>query len=170
MAREGLTPKQQAFVAAYVGEARGNATQAARLAGYSGSDRTLQVTGHEVLSNPKVSQAIAEHREKTQAAGILSAIECAVLLSGMATGQVTEPAQEGGEQPARIKDRVAAINVLAKIRGYEAATKTEHSGTVALEVSLTPEQDAALEQWLAVRDDEVIADRLRELGLTEASE
>lgn len=58
--KRSLTSKQQAFVDAYVGIARGNATKAARLAGYVGDDNVLAVTGHDNLRNPKIEQAIAE--------------------------------------------------------------------------------------------------------------
>jgi phage terminase small subunit len=39
-----LTTKQRLFVEAFIGAANGNATEAARLAGYQGSDDTLRVT------------------------------------------------------------------------------------------------------------------------------
>jgi len=53
-----LTLKQNLFVAAYLGEAHGNATLACKLAGYKGSDNTLGKSGHELLRHPKVTQAI----------------------------------------------------------------------------------------------------------------
>lgn len=49
-----LNARQQAFVDCYAG----NATDAARKAGYTGSDAVLGVTGHNLLKNPKVSAAI----------------------------------------------------------------------------------------------------------------
>jgi phage terminase small subunit len=55
MARE-LTTRQRAFVEAY----DGNGTQAARVAGYSGSDNTLSVTASELLRNPRIVEAIRE--------------------------------------------------------------------------------------------------------------
>jgi phage terminase small subunit len=54
---EGLTPKQQAFVDAYVGAAKGNATAAARMAGYS--DKTAYSIGHENLKKPEIEAAIS---------------------------------------------------------------------------------------------------------------
>ena len=54
-----LTPKQQKFVDFF----DGNATQAARDAGYKGSDRTLSVIGHENLRKPNILNAIIA-REK----------------------------------------------------------------------------------------------------------
>lgn len=53
-----LTEKQRRFVEAYMGEAAGNATEAARLAGYKGSDTTLCAVGSENLRKPLVARAI----------------------------------------------------------------------------------------------------------------
>ena len=53
-----LTPKQQAFVDAYVGEAKGNATKAALDAGYS--PKTAYSIAHENLKKPEIAQAISD--------------------------------------------------------------------------------------------------------------
>lgn len=55
-----LTEKQRRFVEAYMGEAKGNATEAARLAGYKGNRATLQAVGKENLSKPLISGAVAQ--------------------------------------------------------------------------------------------------------------
>jgi len=65
-----LTPKQAAFVAAYIGPARGNATEAARLAGYRGNTKTLGAIGDENLDKPGIKEAIAAYREKIERSGI----------------------------------------------------------------------------------------------------
>ena len=54
-----LTHKQSLFVVYYIGEADGNATEAAALAGYSGSRNTLRVVGGENLLKPAIKSAIA---------------------------------------------------------------------------------------------------------------
>lgn len=59
-----LTLKQRLFVEAYLGEAKGNATEAARLAGYKGSNKTLQVVGAENLSKPIISKLLTERVER----------------------------------------------------------------------------------------------------------
>lgn len=59
----GLTRKQQLFVEAYCGEARGNATEAARLAGYKGTAMTLGQVGAENLRKPQIAEAI-EQRDR----------------------------------------------------------------------------------------------------------
>ncbi len=57
---KALTAKQQRFVDAYAG----NATEAARLAGYTGSDAVLAVTGHDLLRNPKIAPLIAARESR----------------------------------------------------------------------------------------------------------
>lgn len=49
-----LTLKQQLFVDYYLGESNGNATEAARLAGYAGRENTLATVGKENLKKPDV--------------------------------------------------------------------------------------------------------------------
>lgn len=61
-----LTDKQHAFVAAYLGPAERNATEAARLAGY----RNPRQMGSETLSKPDVQAAIAEWREEVKTSAI----------------------------------------------------------------------------------------------------
>lgn len=58
-----LTLKQEAFKDAYLGEARGNATEAYRLAGYAGTGDTARINACKLLTNPNISAAIAKARE-----------------------------------------------------------------------------------------------------------
>lgn len=159
-----LTPKQAKFIAEYLGGANGNGAEAARRAGYKGNPHTLSQVAAENLTKPAIASVIREHRAQVVADGILTAQECAVLLSGMATGMIGEAQPEGGEAPAKHATRIAAINSLAKMRGYEAPTKTEVTGALAVEVSLSPEQDAALASWLLIRDDPRVVAILAEYG------
>lgn len=57
-----LTPKQQLFVSEYL--KTGNATEAARKAGYKGNDVTLSSVGKENLRKPLISRAIEERQQK----------------------------------------------------------------------------------------------------------
>lgn len=58
--KRALSAKQEKFVAAYLGEARGNATEAAALAGYRALKRaTLAEIGRENLRKPEIAVAIA---------------------------------------------------------------------------------------------------------------
>jgi phage terminase small subunit len=56
VAKEGLTPKQAAFVREYLLSL--NATQAAIKAGYS--EKTAEVIGHENLRKPQIQAAVAK--------------------------------------------------------------------------------------------------------------
>lgn len=55
-----LTGKQEAFARAYVGEAKRNATEAARMAGYEGTEASLRVAANKLVTNGNVSAFIAE--------------------------------------------------------------------------------------------------------------
>lgn len=59
-----LTERQRRFVEAYLGEACGNGTKAAGIAGYSGTYGTLAVTANGLLKHPKVSAAIEKARRE----------------------------------------------------------------------------------------------------------
>jgi phage terminase small subunit len=58
MAAKKLTAKQKKFVEAYVG----NATEAAKLAGYS--EKTAKAIGHENLTKPNLLEAVEKRQEK----------------------------------------------------------------------------------------------------------
>ena len=62
MAKPKLTPKQDAFVKAYLLNG-GNATQAAITAGYS--KKTAQAIGTENLCKPLIKDAIEKHQQKS---------------------------------------------------------------------------------------------------------
>ena len=64
MSSRPLTEKQRRFVEAYMGESRGNATDAAPRAGYVGSDATLAMVGNENLRKPKIRDAIQARQEE----------------------------------------------------------------------------------------------------------
>lgn len=55
---DGFTEMQRAFLEAYIGPARYNASEAARRAGYS--ERTAHAIGHELKNKPHIRTAIEE--------------------------------------------------------------------------------------------------------------
>src|SRR3954464_12660795 len=61
-AMTALSPKQRAFVLAYVIQTNASASQAARLAGYmdNGGGGSVRVTEYRLAHNPKVLAAIRE--------------------------------------------------------------------------------------------------------------
>ena len=65
-----LTTKQTKFIAAYLGPANGNATEAARQAGYAGTDDTLRSVGAENLTKPVIAEAIEASRAEIRNEGI----------------------------------------------------------------------------------------------------
>ena len=54
-----LSLKQRMFIEAYVGVSAGNATDAARRAGYRGNDKTLEAVGRENLAKPRIAEAVS---------------------------------------------------------------------------------------------------------------
>jgi phage terminase small subunit len=65
-----LTLKQRLFVEAYLGRAMGDATQAAKIAGYNATDRNLQTIGsclkyHEVIAQI-ISARVAEYMDSDE--------------------------------------------------------------------------------------------------------
>lgn len=85
-----LTPKQEAFKDEYIKNG-GNATQAAKAAGYAES--RAAVTGHELVRNSKISESIAEQMEqikKEQHRDIMSLAEIQERRSKIAKGEVED--------------------------------------------------------------------------------
>lgn len=66
----GLSLKQERFIAAYLGPARGNATEAARQAGYKGNAETLAEVGRQNLGKPGIAAVLATARAVIRAEGI----------------------------------------------------------------------------------------------------
>lgn len=58
-----FTGLQSAFIDAYVGEAKFNTTEAARLAGYKGNGNTLAQVGYENLRKPDIAREIKARLE-----------------------------------------------------------------------------------------------------------
>lgn len=109
MAKEmKLTPKQRAFCDYYI-ETKGNATQAAIMAGYS--EKTAKVIGSENLSKPYIAQYIEERMKPEEDRRIASAEDVAEYLSRVMFGE--EKDQFGLD--ASLSDRTDAAKTLARI-------------------------------------------------------
>lgn len=107
-----LTAKQQAFVDAYVGEARLNGIKAAEIAGYSANAKALSAAAVENLRNPVIQAAIREFLElhSMTAGEVLAALtHVAKLPIEEFPGVLADPRQ--------IKNKVQALAVLAKHHG-----------------------------------------------------
>lgn len=124
-----LTPKQQRFVDAYTGEAKGNGAQAARLAGYKGTPAALRTMAQENLAKPLIAAAIAAITEEMRAPLIASRKERQALLTKMLRESVTEEVVvtvgtgmgcsqiEKTRKDISARDRLKALELLGKMQG-----------------------------------------------------
>jgi phage terminase small subunit len=89
----GLTARQRLFVSAYLGPAKGNATQAAIAAGYSPDTAASQ--GSRLLKNAKVSAAVEQRTERLLKRHEVTADR---ILQELAHVAFLDPAELAGEQ------------------------------------------------------------------------
>ena len=101
-----MTPKQQIFVSEYL--KTGNATEAARRAGYKGNDNTLGQVGNENLRKPKVVELI-----KSKEAERSKRLELEEDFELKAAKEIYDKAMEILD----FKSANTAIQTIAKIRG-----------------------------------------------------
>ena len=124
-----------------MGAAAGNATEAARLAGYSGNAKVLQVTGSHNLSNPIIAKAIAQRRQARPE--IATREERQAFWSAVLRGE---------ESSAKMADRLKASELLGKTQ-LDFKEVHVHEGSVAVEltakVDLSGVSDEALAQLAA---------------------
>ena len=83
-----LTPKQKAFADYYI--ECGNATEAARKAGYKGNDVTLAAAGYENLRKPQISQYIAETVRPKEEKRIADAKEVLEFFTDVMRGKIKD--------------------------------------------------------------------------------
>jgi hypothetical protein len=105
-ASEKLSAKQELFWQAYVGKAAGNATQAAKLAGYTGTDNVLSSVAWENLRNP----IIRAHIDGFLADHAMTAQEVISELTAVAKTSAED-------DPRAVKNKVSALALLAKYHG-----------------------------------------------------
>ncbi len=94
-----LTLKERRFVECYLGEARGCASLAARMAGYKND----HPTGSRLLRKPTVRAAIASELDDAA----MSAKECLARLSDVARGDLTDFLDLSGDGPPVVDIRKA---------------------------------------------------------------
>jgi phage terminase small subunit len=115
-----LNDRERSFVVAYCGDAHGNASKAAELAGYS--KKAAGQIGYRLLKKAQIRSAIDQHVEVREQASILSAQQRDEILS-----QIASSSKVG--EAARIK----AIAELNKCSGrHTVKHEVEHSGGVEL--------------------------------------
>lgn len=114
-----LTPKQKAFADFYI--ETGNATEAARKAGYS--EKTARVIATENLAKPAISAYIAERMSEIDSARVASANEVIMFYTSVMRGEVKD--QFGLD--ASLSDRLKAGDSLMK---RYAAAADRNKGTM----------------------------------------
>ncbi len=115
-AYEALNARQRRFVDEYISNG-GNGTQAARAAGYKGGENVLATVAKENIRKPQIARAIKERAKPTEDARHMGAQEVLARLS------------ELSRQDEDRSSAVAALKVLTKCLGLEAARKVENTHT-----------------------------------------
>lgn len=147
MTEHDLTLKQTLFTQYYLGSAKSNGTEAARLAGYGGDEATLASIASENLAKPHIAARI---RARVEERGITDD----ALLQELA-GVAFSPWQDfieidtggNGKQRVRmdLKDKVRALELLMKHKGM-LDSKLTVNGRIQHEHAhgITPEKAIAL--------------------------
>lgn len=104
--KDGLTPKQKAFADEYL--KCGNASEAARKAGYS--ERTARVIGQENLTKPAISAYIVERQKQIEDARIADIKEVMQYLTAVMRGEV----KDQFELEAPLSERTKAAQEILK--------------------------------------------------------
>ena len=160
MKGDKLTEKQQRFVEAYVGEAKGNATQAARIAGYKGNPKTLESMGRENLAKHGIRIEIDRVLEKVRSAAVATTEEVLAFLTKTMRGEVVvnviAVTHDGDEESPKsfptfveTKDRLKAAELLLKAQGAfieRHDVKVEHNARFVFEVDGRGPVTARLEE------------------------
>lgn len=108
-----LTGKEKAFVLAYVGEAKFNATKAAELAGYKAKNKnTFSVIGYENLRKPHLSRFIENFFDDA----LMEAKECLMRITDVARGSIEELLDEKGEFDYKTAQENGALHLLKKLK------------------------------------------------------
>ena len=112
--RKRLTTRQELFVAAYLGEAKGNATEAARIAGYKKPGQY----GHDLLKNPEIAARVSEHLEHagTTAEAVLADLADVGFADWRDFIEVLATDREGNPVKVRmdLSNKVKALELLGK--------------------------------------------------------
>lgn len=127
-----LNPRQKAFVDHF--HACGNATQAARMAGYEGTDQSLAVMGSRLLKHVKVRAAIEASAKPAEERRIATAEQIQQLWSEVLNNQRVP-----------LSERLKASELLAKTQG-QFIKKTINEGVVTVRVVRGDGAPAGLQQ------------------------
>lgn len=127
-----LTLKQKAFCDEYIRNG-GNATQAAKTAGYKGNDNTLHTIGGENLRKPAISAYIAERQGEIESDRIATLKEIQEFRSRVIRGEE----KDQFDIEVGMADRLKAANDLEKaLQIREKAQKEKEAAEQALKAGL----------------------------------
>lgn len=125
------TPKQRAFIEAYLGEARFNAVKAAEIAGYG----SPHARGWELRVNPLIARAIEDELAARAATAneILTELREVAFAPTTHFMQVTGVDKETGDLQVRqdYSSKIKSLELLGKHHGLF-TDKVEHSGGVLI--------------------------------------
>lgn len=143
MTERQLTPKQQRFLDAYLGEARGNGAEAARIAGYSDPE----ISAFDCKRNPVIRARI----EERLLAESLSSAEVLRELTDVATAPTEHfmtvvHGEERDRQGNVIAPMQVKLDYSSKVKSLELlgkyhklfTDKVEHTGNVSGSVEIKP--------------------------------
>lgn len=140
MRKRKLTPKQAAFVDAYIASL--NATEAALKAGYS--KKTAYSIGGNLLKNPAIQAALQERMASVASDRIASMEEVLQTITSIMRGAIDEEVvASAGSGPgkmepvvvkkkASIRDRLKAAELLARRYGLDKPDGDENEGEVTI--------------------------------------
>ncbi|MGG0756721.1 terminase small subunit [Brevibacillus laterosporus] len=111
-----LTPKQQAFADYYI--QTGNATEAARKAGYS--DKTAKEVGYENLTKPHIKQYVQERMSQKEKDRIASQDEVLEYLTSVLRGEAAEIEVEYYDDKGNLKTKPKKVFPFFKERNQAA--------------------------------------------------
>jgi phage terminase small subunit len=145
MAKRKLTEKRRRFVDYFLGQAAGNATEAARLAGYA----KPEPEGHRLLKIAEVRQAVESHA-KTRAR----------IKTRDERQEWWSKIMDDEDQPT--KDRLRASELLAKSQA-DFVQRVEHSGKVDVDARIAQmsTDEIVAELVKAAADNPSMRERLR---------
>lgn len=162
--KKKLTVKQQRFVDAYTGPAKGNGTESARMAGYKGSESTLGTVSGENLKKPAILAAIDSALATEQHSAKDIRTEIIELMLAEARGETFDSAVVDNcvvDVPVKSSTRIAAQSQLAKIYRL-----SDERLQITIQGSLDGFLDS-LEERLAPEVYDKVIDVLEELDGTE---
>jgi phage terminase small subunit len=114
-----LSERERRFIDAYLGEAGGNATRAARVAGYART--TAEHQASRLLGKVGVQRAIAVHQARREQQAVAAAVERDALLTSILR-----------DRSNTANDRIKAITEMNRCDGRH-SVRVRHGGGMTLE-------------------------------------